>query len=78
MDSHFYRAMQLGRAEIAGDWRLVNDYLPSLAKVTPADVVRVAKKYLRRQNRTTATLIPIPVKGPRTPPGGGQKQGGGR
>jgi zinc protease len=74
MDSHFYRAMQLGRAEIAGDWRLVNGYLPSLAKVTPADVVRVAKKYLGRQNRTTATLIPIPTKGPGKGPGGGKKQ----
>ncbi|MFP6891815.1 MAG: pitrilysin family protein [Nitrospinota bacterium] len=75
MDSHFYRAMQLGRAAIAGDWRLVDGYLPSLAKVTSADIVRVAKKYLRKENRTTATLIPIPPKGGRQERSGGAKRG---
>jgi zinc protease len=63
MDSHFYRAMQLGRASIAGNWRLVDSFLPSLAKVTSADIVRVAKLYLRKDGRTTATLVPIPPKG---------------
>ena len=81
MDSHFYRAMQLGRAMIAGDWQLVNGYLPSLAKVTSADIVRVAKKFLRAQNRTTATLVPIPLdkKQPRPKNAkGGQTHGGSR
>mgnify|MGYP004001554191 FL=1 len=63
MDSHFYRAMQLGRATIAGDWRLVSAYLPSLAKVTSRDIIRVAKKYLHPSNRTTATLVPLPPGG---------------
>ena len=63
MDSHFYRAMQLGRATIAGDWRLVSGYLPSVAKVTSGDIVRVAKKYLLPSNRTTGTLVPLPPGG---------------
>ncbi len=58
MDSHYYRASLLGRAAIAGDWRLLEGYLPALRKVTPADVVRVAKKYLNHNNKTTAVLIP--------------------
>jgi predicted Zn-dependent peptidase len=73
--------MQLGRAMIAGDWQLVNGYLPSLAKVTSADIVRVAKKFLRAQNRTTATLVPIPLdkKQPRPKNAkGGQTHGGSR
>jgi zinc protease len=75
MDSHFYRAMQLGRAMIAGDWRLVSGYLPSLAKVTSADIVRVAKKYLRSQNRTTATLVPIPPGEKQPQPKNAKNQG---
>ncbi|MEE9240398.1 MAG: pitrilysin family protein, partial [bacterium] len=81
MDSHFYRAMQLGRASIAGNWRLVNEYLPRLARVTPKDIVRVAKKYLTRENRTTATLVAISPKGKRPGIGGGpsgQISGGGK
>ena len=58
MDSHYYRARLLGQAVVAGDWRLLEGYLPALRKVTPADVVRVAKKYLSHRNKTTAELIP--------------------
>ena len=81
MDSHFFRAMLLGRSSIAGDWRLINDYLPQLARVTSKDIVRVAKKYLTRDNRTTATLVAIPPKGKRPRIGGGpsgQISGGGK
>lgn len=59
MDSHFGRAMLLGRTAIAGNVRLLETYLPSLAKVTSRDVVRVAKKYLSPERRTTAILIPV-------------------
>ena len=58
MDSHYYRARLLGSAAVAGDWRLLEGYLPTLRKVTPADVVRVARKYLHHKNKTTAELIP--------------------
>ena len=41
-----------------GDWRLINRYLESIRKVTPEDVVRVAKKYLNEDNRTVGILVP--------------------
>ncbi len=72
MDSHYYRARLLGQAAVAGDWRLLKRYLPALRKVTPADVTRVAKKYLNHRNRTTAVLIPIKESAGRAV----QKQGG--
>ena len=34
-------------------------YLDGIRKVTPADVQRVAKKYLTGENRTVGTLIPL-------------------
>lgn len=69
MDSHFGRAMLLGRTAIAGNVRLLETYLPSLAKVTGRDIVRVAKKYLMPDRKTTAILIPAkdgksPAPGP--------------
>ncbi len=71
MDSHFYRAMLLGQAAVTGDWRLLKGYLPALRKVKPADVVRVAEKYLGHPNRTTAVLIPQEAGGRKTARSGG-------
>jgi zinc protease len=59
-DSLFYQATQLGTYEIAGDWRSIDNYLPSVRAVTADDVVRVARAYLRAENRTTGVLIPDP------------------
>lgn len=42
----------------AGDWRLLFVTRDRVAKVTPADVNRVAAKYLRRSNRTVGIFIP--------------------
>jgi zinc protease len=42
----------------AGDWRLLFIHRDRVAKVTPADVNRVAKKYLRQSNRTVGLFIP--------------------
>ncbi|MBI3025004.1 MAG: insulinase family protein [Candidatus Tectomicrobia bacterium] len=69
MDSPFFRAMLLGRSAVAGDWRLMEDFLPALAKVKPGDVVRVAKAYLDPRGRTTGELVPLPIgeKKPRPP-----------
>ena len=64
MDSHYFRAMLLGRAAVAGDWRLLKGYLPALRKVRPADVARVARKYLSSSSsKTTAALIPLKKSG---------------
>ena len=60
-DSMFYRGMLLGTYEMAGGWRQIDDYLPSLAKVTPEDVQRVAREYLKPENRTTGVLVPLPI-----------------
>jgi len=61
-DSLFYQALLLARHEIALSWRAIDDYLPSIRKVTPGDIQRVAKKYLIPDNRTVGILIPLPPK----------------
>jgi zinc protease len=54
--------MLLARHEIALSWKAIDDYLPSIRKVTPEDIQRVAKKYLIPDNRTVGILIPLPPK----------------
>ena len=56
------QAFWLGHAEMfAGyDWFLT--YLEKLANVTPADLKRVAQKYLRPQNRVVGTYVPVEVR----------------
>jgi zinc protease len=41
-----------------GDWRLLFLQRDRIAKVTTADVKRVAERYLRRNNRTTGVYLP--------------------
>ncbi len=52
------QAFWLGHAEMFAtyDWFLT--YLENLAKVTPADLQKAARKYLRPQNRVVGTYIP--------------------
>jgi zinc protease len=59
-DSLFYQAMVMAQYEIVGNWKMVDDYIPSIRKVTPEDIQRVAKKYLHPGNRTVGILIPVP------------------
>jgi zinc protease len=61
-DSLFVQAMFLARYEIALDWRAIDDYIPSIREVTARDIQRVAARYLTPDNRTVATLIPLPVQ----------------
>jgi len=53
-----------------GDWREVNEAGPRLQAVTAADVRRVAREYLTRENRTVAiyTRKPGTEKEPAAPP----------
>ncbi len=60
-DSIFREAMLLGLYQMLGDYRMVDEYLPSIEKVTAADVQRVARQYLVANNRTLGTLIPTGV-----------------
>ncbi len=69
-DSLFYQAMLLAEHEIDAGWKTIDDYIPSIRKVTPEDVIRVAKKYLTSDNRTVGVLIPLPPKKEQTPPEG--------
>jgi predicted Zn-dependent peptidase len=41
---------------IAGSWRYLIEHRQAVAKVTPADVQRVAKKFLTRENRTVGFI----------------------
>ena len=61
-DSLFSQAMLLAQHEIALTWRAIDDYLPSIQKVSPEDIQRVVKKYLTSDNRTVGILIPLPPK----------------
>jgi len=61
-DSIFNQALLLAQHEIALSWRTIDDYIPSIRKVTPEDIQRVAKKYLIPDNRTVGILIPLPPK----------------
>jgi len=51
-------AMMLGGYAGDGDWRLFYLMRDEVGKVTPADVVRVAKAYLKPSNRTLGEFIP--------------------
>ena len=76
-DSLFYQAMLLAQQEIALSWKAIDDYLPSIRKVSPEDIQRVAKKYLTPDNRTVGILIPLPPKeGKPAPAGGPMKEHG--
>lgn len=61
-DSLFYQAMLLAQHEIALNWRALDDYIPSIRKVSTEDIQRVAKRYLTPDNRTIGILIPLPPK----------------
>jgi zinc protease len=52
-----------------GDWRLFFLHRDRVAKVTPADVTRVAAAYLKQSNRTLGLFIPTekPVRSPIPP-----------
>ncbi len=51
-------SIALSEAIAQGDWRLFFYQRDQLKKVTPADVMRVAKHYLKRDNRTVGMFIP--------------------
>jgi zinc protease len=56
------QAFWLGHAEMFATYTWFLTYLEKLASVTPADLQRVAQKYLRPQNRVVGTYIPTEVE----------------
>ncbi len=71
-DSIFREAMMLGQYELIGGYKQLDQFIPSIDKVTAADIQRVTAKYLVAQNRTMGTLVPTGlVPHPGSGPGGG-------
>jgi zinc protease len=69
-DSLSDQATLLAEYEIVSTWRSVDDYIPSIIKVTPDDIMRVAKTYFGQDNRTVSILVPLPPKREQTMPAG--------
>lgn len=67
-DSLFYQALLLGQYEIADRWQRIDQYVPAVRAVAPEDVQRVARTYLVADNRTVATLEPLPLEPGQRPP----------
>ncbi|HVO27270.1 MAG TPA: pitrilysin family protein [Candidatus Margulisiibacteriota bacterium] len=67
-DSLFYQALLLGQYESSTSWRDIDTYLPQVLAVRAEDLQRVAGLYLTANNRTVATLDPLPVPPGRRPP----------
>ncbi len=51
-------AVELSEFAALGDWRAIFAYRDRIAKITAADVQRVAKAYFKASNRTTGRFIP--------------------
>jgi len=65
-------ARELGLSELVeGDWHRFLDASARYDKVTAADVMRVAAKYLVDSNLTFVTLKPLPPNGAQAPAAGG-------
>ncbi len=57
---NFYRGLLVALFHLkAGDGNLANRLLDAYEKVTLADITRVARQYLRADNRTVVTLQPV-------------------
>ncbi|MFT4580596.1 MAG: zinc protease [Gammaproteobacteria bacterium] len=58
-DSMFYQGLIIGTLESVGlDWRLNDEYVANIKRVTPEQVREVAKKYLIPSQLTVAKLLP--------------------
>ena len=61
---------------LTGNLDFSRDYLESIQAVEAGDVTRVVRTYLQPQDRTTATLDPLPEKNAAPAPVPGEKQAG--
>ena len=61
-DSVFGAAMQIGQLETMGySYKIVDDYISNIKKVTSGDIQGVIKKYFNEDNLTIVTLDPQPL-----------------
>jgi len=60
LETLFFQGLLVGLYQVrAGDYRLLHNILPGYEAVQPEDLLRVAQKYLRPENRTVITLQPV-------------------
>jgi zinc protease len=60
-DSNFFLAMQIGTAETVGaGHQYVTRFVENIRKVTSAEVMQAAKKYLIDDAKSLGTLLPLP------------------
>jgi len=60
LETLFFKGMLAGIYQVrAGDFRLIGDILPRYEAVKAEDLLGVARKYLRPENRTVITLQPV-------------------
>ena len=45
---------------LAGDYHYLVNHINIIDKITPDDIIKVANKYLTKENRTVAALVPVP------------------
>ena len=58
LSSNAGMAQQLAFYEgIAGDWRYILGWRENMYKITPEDIMKVAKTYFTKSNRTVGTLV---------------------
>jgi zinc protease len=60
LETLFFKGILAGIYQLrAGDFRLIGDILPRYEAMKAEDLLRVARKYLRPENRTVITLQPV-------------------
>ena len=60
LETFFFKGILAGIYQVrAGDFRLIGDILPRYEAVKAEDLLGVARKYLRPENRTVITLQPV-------------------
>jgi zinc protease len=60
LETLFFKGLLAGIYQVrAGDFRLLDSILPNYEAVKAEDLLRVARKYLRPDNRTVITLQPV-------------------
>ncbi len=69
------QARQLGNDQTTtGDYQFTDKYLAGVERVTPADVQRVAKKYLQPSLKTSGYFLPTQISDKSAPAAGSGKQ----
>jgi predicted Zn-dependent peptidase len=67
LSSPFFIALQLMYYDGVGDWRYINTYSEEVDRVTAADLQRVAKTYLVKENRAVGIFTRKEASGPEDP-----------